>query len=157
MRSVPARSVWLTVMVLMGSFIAGPLLGAALGERFAPDSVLAQFVSFFVFPIAFVAGVGFWLGLGVLAVVSGALFNLLRGRRPAIVELAASDTLVPPGYGAFVVFSVMASGSAGLLIGLLSEAALLSTVAAYTIWGAMYGVALWLLAHHGYLPFPEPE
>lgn len=156
MRSVPERPVLVTFGVLVGSFAAGPLLGLQLGATCAPDSDLGQVASVFAFPLAFFAGLLFWLGLGVLTVIVGALGNLLRGRIPSAASLDASEALVPPGYASFVVFSVVLAATAGIIVGLLSSIAVVSALAVYAICGAAYGLLLWLLAHHGYLPFPEP-
>ena len=97
------------------------------------------------------------MGLGVVSVVLGGLRNLLLGRVPPVADWDASSALVPPGYGSFVVVSLLASGGAGLLVALLSQTGLAPALAWYGACGAAYGCALWTLAHHGYLPFPEPE
>ncbi|NNL68153.1 MAG: hypothetical protein HKP30_18025 [Myxococcales bacterium] len=156
MRSVPHRSVGSTLLVLIGCLVAGPFLGLGLSGRLAPDSSVAQLVSLFAFPLAFFAGLLFWLGFGVVAVVLGALANLLRGRWPAAADLDGSEALVPPGYGSFVLFSLLTTGLAGLVVGLLSDASLVSALSLYAASGAGYGFGLRWLAHHGYLPFPEP-
>lgn len=156
MRSVPERPVLLSFCVFMGAFVFGPFLGIQLGGHFAPDSELAQVASVFAFPLAFFAGLLFWMGLGVFTVVLGALRNLLRGRLPKAEGLEPSRALVPPGYGSFVVFSLLSTAAAGLLAGAFSDASVAVTLPAYAAAGAVYGLSLWLLAHHGYLPFPEP-
>jgi hypothetical protein len=137
--------------------LAGPLLGLGIGERVAPDSDFAQSVGMLAFPLAFFGGLLLWMGIGIVRVVWAALRNLSRGGRPAAVRLERGQALVPPGYGAFVALSLLLPGAAGLLAGLASEAAVLTAVPAYTIAGGAYGATLWWLAHHGYLPFPEPE
>jgi hypothetical protein len=157
MRCVPERPVSTTFFTLIGSFVAGPFIGLRLGLYLAPDSELAQVASTFAFPLAFCAGLVFWLGLGVASVILGALPNLLRGKRPPAAHLDASQALVPPGYGSFVVFSVLGAGAAGVCVGLLSQASLPTALACYGAAGTLYGVALRTLAHHGYLPFPEPS
>ena len=155
MRSVPERPALLTLLVLFGCFVAGPVLGLQLGARFSPDSELGQLASTFAFPLAFFAGLLLWLGLGVATVLFGGLRNLLLGR-PRAQGLAHTEALVPPGYGAFVVVSVLVAGGAGLLVWLLSDAGFLVTLSSYAGAGGLYGLALYGLAHHGYLPFPEP-
>lgn len=157
MRTVPQRPTVLTFLVLIGTFVAGPLLGLRLGAGFAPDSEVAQMASVFAFALAFLAGHCFWFGFALLTIVPGALRSLLRGRLPrAPADLTGSRVLVPPGYRSFVVFSVLASGAAGLCVGLFSEASFVSMLAAYGACGGLCGLTLSVLAHHGYLPFPEP-
>jgi len=34
---------------------------------------------------------------------------------------------------------------------------ILGAVTAWTVVGALYGLLLWAAAHHGYLPFFEPQ
>ena len=157
MRSVPERPAILTLAVLLGCFVVGPFLGLRLGSAMAPDSELAQVASVFAFPLAFFAGLLFWLGLGVVTVLVGGVWNLVRGRIPSADSLDPTETLVPPGYGSFPLFSILFCGVSGLLVALVSPVPLLSAVAVYGGAGAAYGLLLWLLAHHGYLPFPEPS
>jgi hypothetical protein len=63
---------------------------------------------------------------------------------------------IPAGAIAFVPACVLLVGFAGLLIGLLgSSLGILTTVGLYLTLGFGYGVACWLLARAGYLPFPR--
>ena len=156
MRSVPERPAILTLGVLIGAFVAGPFLGLQLGQAMAPDSELAQVASVFAFPLAFFAGLLFWLGLGVVTVLVGGIWNLVRGRIPSADSLDTTETIVPPGYGSFPAFSILFCCVSGLVVALASPLSVVSAVAAYAASGAAYGFLLWLLAHHGYLPFPEP-
>ena len=156
MRAVPERPGGLTLGVLIGSFVFGPLVGLQLGAHFAPASELAQAATVFAFPAALFAGLAYWFGFGVVAVVIGALANLVRGRLPSPADLTTAEALVPPGYGAFVFFAVAFCSGAGLLAWLLSDAPFLQTLCAYAATGGVYGSGLRWLAHHGYLPFPEP-
>lgn len=156
MRAVPERPTGLTLGALIGSFVVGPFAGLQLGAYFAPGSELAQAASVLAFPAALFAGLAYWFGFGVVAVVIGALANLVRGRIPAAADLTTAEALVPPGYGAFVFFSVAFCSGAALLAWLLSDATLLQTLCVYAATGGVYGFGLWTLAHNGYLPFPEP-
>lgn len=157
MRTVPERPALLTFGVLIAAMMAGPFLGLQIGERVAPDSDFAQSVGMLAFPLTFFGGLFLWMGIGIVRVVWAALRNLARGGPPRAVRLERGQALVPPGYGAFVALSLLLPGGAGLLAGLASDAAVLTTVPTYAMAGGAYGAALWWLAHHGYLPFPEPE
>jgi hypothetical protein len=98
-----------------------------------------------------------WLGIGVVVVVGRGLWNLVRGRRPGPESVGPDDVLVPPGYRSFPVLGTLLGGLTGVLAALLSSLTLFQAVG---IWGGAalaYGMALWYTAHHGYLPFPEPE
>ena len=65
-------------------------------------------------------------------------------------------TEIPAGSIAFVPVSVAFVGGAGLLIGLLgSSLGILATLGLYVLLGVGYGVACWLCARYGYLPFPR--
>ena len=157
MRTVPERPAIVTFLVLFACFLGSPFLGFFLGQRFAPGSDVAQLASIFAFPLSFFGGLVLWLGLGVLAVVWKGLRSLFRGRAPRAARVGKSEVLVPPGYGSFVFLSLLFCGLAGLMVGLLSSTSVLEALAVYCAAGAFYGFALRLLAHHGYLPFPEPE
>lgn len=161
MRTVPERPAGLTFCVLIGAFLAGPAIGAAVGGRVAPDSELACTVSVLVHPLAFFGGMMIWLGIGVVGVVVGGLARLLTGRARRMGQDSAPDgpaeELVPPGYGAFVVLSTGLGLIAGLVSGVASEAELGEAILVHCAVGAGYGLSLRWLAHQGYLPFPEPE
>ena len=54
--------------------------------------------------------------------------------------------------------SVLLACAAGCVVAAASEQTGIGVaVAAYALAGGVYGGALWWLAHHGYLPFPEPQ
>lgn len=63
---------------------------------------------------------------------------------------------VPSGSFAFVPTCVLLAGFAGVLIGILgSSLGVLWTIGLYLTLGLLYGVACWLYARNGYLPFPH--
>ena len=157
MRSVPERNPGLTLLVLIGVFFVGPFLGMGLADRLAPDSELSQLVSALAFIGVLLGGLLFWFGWGVAAVVVGGLWRLVRGKVPKAADFDRGAALVLPGYGAFVTLSLLLPGAAGLLVSGVGEASLLLVIGCYLGVGAAYGGALWWLAHHGYLPFPEPQ
>jgi len=156
MRTVPERPVLATFGVMVVALFSGPFLGLVLGRQVAADSDLAQAVTVLAFPIAFFLGLLFWMGLGIVKMVFTAIRILLGGRLPASADTDKSETLVPPGYGSFVVVSIIATAGAGLVTAMASEATAAVTLPVYVLAGAGYGGALWWLAHSGYLPFPEP-
>ena len=62
----------------------------------------------------------------------------------------------PAGAFAFVPTCVLLVGVAGLLIGVFgSSLGVLVTTGLYLTVGFVYGVACWLYAKNGYLPFPH--
>jgi len=156
MRSVPTRPPGVLLLVVITSFVTGPVIGLLLGQSFASSSELAQVLSVFVFPLAFAAGLCFWFGLGVLRVIVGGVWNLLRGR-VGMNALDRDAVLVPPGYGAFLPLSVLGAGFAGLVTAVATATPWTLAIPIYAASGATYGYTLRQLAHHGYLPFPEPE
>ena len=56
---------WLTVPIVLGLFFGGGYVGARLSRALAPDSDVAEFVSFFTLPVAFAAGTIGWVVLAV--------------------------------------------------------------------------------------------
>ena len=157
MRVVPQRSMWVQVAVWFGSFLLGPLTALRLSTATAPDSDLVQIAAVLGFALVFAGGLLLWMGLGVAMVVLRAVRNLVRGKLPGSDIVDPSGTMVPGGYRSFIVLGA----SVGLLLGLFSSLLTsLSAAAAVGVWllaGSTYGTLLWLAAHHGFLPFPEPE
>jgi hypothetical protein len=150
------RSPWitfpLTILLFMGSGIAGTLLAEAL----APDSILAGFLGLFTLPLAFLLGMYLWLGLAILAAI-GRLFRWLLGRRRGLQsDRSVLPSQIPPGSFAFVPASVVLSGFSGFFIALVSTTlGFLATLGLYVGVGLVYGLACWLLARTGYLPHLE--
>jgi len=156
MRSVPPRSVGLSLLAVTVVFIGGPALGATLGEWIAPESPLAQVIGFVAFALAFFLGITMWVGLGVFMVVIKGLWALLRGRLPSGAHIPTDHLLIPPGYGAFWLSCGLCSLVAGGAAWLLSDASFSTAVGGYLLAGAAYAFVCRTLAHHGYIPFPEP-
>lgn len=156
-RVVPERSGVVHILVTMGGFVLGPLAAIWLSAGLAPESEVVQAVAPFAFAGVFAGGVLFWMGFGVAVVVVKAVWSLLRGRRPGPAGAGVDDRLVPPGYRAFPVLGVLAGLGVGLLSTLLGAAPAATSFGAWVGFGLAYGGALWLAAHHGYMPFPEPE
>ena len=143
------RSVWLQVVVLALLFLGGGAFGVALSGWLAPESFLAQFVGLFSFSLPFAIGLQWWLGLAIAV----ALWRAVRRRHP---RADRKQSEIPAGAIAFVPVCTLLVGFAGLLIGLLgSSLGVLTTVGVYLALGFCYGVACWLFARAGYLPFPR--
>ncbi|MCA9503140.1 MAG: hypothetical protein KC616_08650 [Myxococcales bacterium] len=154
MRFVPHRSAPSQLLAVFGSFAAGPIVGIRLADALAPDSTVAQLAAALGFCLTFVGGLLLWFGLGLFGIV-----RTMWRRRGGRVQRAdgVKGVLVPPGYRSFVVLGLLLPPTTGLLVGLLSTSPLLLCMAIFTMAGLLYGICLRALAHHGYLPFPEPE
>jgi hypothetical protein len=142
-------SVWVQVGALAILFLGGGAAGVGLSRYLVPGSFLAQFVGLFTFPVPFVIGLQSWLGLAL-----GVAMWRTAAHGPAKPGERLSE--IPAGSIAFVPVSVMFVGGAGLLIGLLgSSLGILATLGLYVLLGFGYGMACWLAARSGYLPFPQ--
>jgi hypothetical protein len=142
------RSAWLQVGTLAVLFLGGGAAGVGLSWFLAPDSVVAQFVGLFTFPLPFVIGLQAWLGLAI-----GVAMWRTAVRGPATPADARSET--PAGSIVFVPVSVAFVGAVGLVIGMLgSSLGILATFGLYVLLGLSYGTLCWLAARSGYLPFP---
>jgi hypothetical protein len=131
-------------------FLGGGAAGLGIARSVSPGSWAAQFVGLFTFSLPFAVGMHAWLGL---AIVTELWRALTRRRRPAA---DAIDTHIPPGSFAFVPICVLLVGSAGLLIAIVgSQIGALWTIALYLTLGLLYGIACWLYARNGFLPFPH--
>lgn len=157
LRIVPERPLVVQVASVVGGFAAGPLLAMAVGAAVAPSGGGGATLGVFGFVGTFLAGLLLWMGLGIVTVVGRFLVGLARRRLPDSPAADGSERLVPTGYGAFLVLGVMAGMGTGVVAGLATSAPFARAVAAWTLAGAVYGGALRALAHHGYLPFPEPD
>ena len=140
---------WLQVLVLATLFLGGGLLGVALSQWLAPESILAQFVGLFSFSAPFIVGLQWWLGLAL-----GIALWRTAWHGPMTPE--ERRTAIPAGSFVFVPVSVTLAAVAGVLIGILgSSLGFLATLGLYVLLGLGYGTACWLCARSGYLPFPQ--
>lgn len=143
-------SVWVQVFVLALLFLGGGAAGVGLARSLAPESWAAQFVGLFSLSLPFAIGMQAWLGLALTTELWRAV---KRGGRPAN-DIARAE--VPSGSFAFVPTCVLLVGVAGLLIGVFgSSLGVLLTTGLYLTLGFFYGIACWLYAKNGYLPFPH--
>src|SRR5688500_1566784 len=142
--------VWTQVFVMAILFLGGGVAGLGIARAVAPGSFAAELFGMFAFPLSFGIGMTAWLGM---ALVTEAGRTIRRGFGPAA---DAGTVRIPPGSFAFVPTSVLLVGGAGLLIGIFgSSLGLLPTIALYLTLGLFYGIACWLYARNGYLPFPQ--
>ena len=142
------RSPWHQVGVLAVLFLGGGVAGVTLSEFLAPESIVAQFVGLFTFPLPFVIGLQSWLGLAI-----GVAMWRTAVRGPATPDRARLET--PAGSIVFVPISVVFVGAVGLVMGMLgSSLGILATLGLYVLLGFGYGTLCWLAARSGYLPFP---
>lgn len=153
MRVVPERSPWLQIASVFGGFFLGPFSALRLANSFVPDSDLVQTAGVFAFVLVFVGGTLLWMGLGFATLV----LQVIRGNPRGAGSPGASDRVVPPGYRSYVLLGILAGVSVGLLAGLVTHLSVASATGLWGLLGAAYGVALWAAAHHGYLPFSEPD
>ncbi len=158
MRVAPERGPWAQVLTVLLAFATGPALGVGLARLMTPESALLEVLSPVAFVLVFIAGLMAWMGLGIAAVVGAALWDLVRGRGLRRGRGAAEGgRLVPPGYRAFAILGPVAGCLVGVAAGLATELSVWVAVGAWGVAGLGYGLALRAAAHHGYLPFPEPE
>jgi hypothetical protein len=156
-RSVPRRHPLVVCAACIAAALSGPLLGMLVSSWVAPDSDLAEFAAFGAFAMAFVSGLNMWLGVALATAIASTLFRLLRGQWRRVEPVPPSREPVPNGYAVFVPIGALYGLAAGVVAAIASDVASLAFAAlAQTAAGTAYGVALYALAHTGYLPFPEP-
>lgn len=157
MRLVPERSPFLQIVSVFGGFFVGPWAALQAGLYLVPESGLVHSVGVLAFALIFVGGTLLWTGVGIASVVVSGLWRLARGRRPGPPSLQPSDRIVPPGYRAYVFLGPAAGAAVGLLAGVATDLSIVGAFSVWTILGTLYGLLLWAAAHHGYLPFFEPQ
>jgi hypothetical protein len=144
-------SPWLAVPIVFGLFFGGGYLGEQVSRVVAPGSGLAEFVSFLAFPMAFVLGFVAWAG----ASIPGAVRRLVSGSA-APDKKTGANAVIPPGSWAFIPAALVIALVAGAVVGTRSPSPGFGWVLClYGALGLSYGVACWLLARTGCLPFPR--
>ncbi|MFW6089767.1 MAG: hypothetical protein ACODAB_08435 [Gemmatimonadota bacterium] len=159
MRHVPERRASLQIGAVFGLFFLGPWAALQASTILAPGSEIVQTASALAFVLVFVVGTLGWAGIGALALIPGGLRARLRrgATEPADSASSGPRATVPPGYGAYVVLGLAAGVTVGLLAGVVTESTILRAMFAWVLVGGAYGMLLWAAAHHGYLPFCDPE
>lgn len=137
----------------LGLFLGGAAIGLVLASAMAPNSWLAEVVSFFALPIVFAAGLQAWYGLALFSLIPRLLGWRGAGALAASSELRATPL---PGSLVFVPIGSGAGGIAGLVVGLASSSHSVWLVArVYWLVGTVYGLVAWQLARRGFLLPPE--
>lgn len=145
-------SPWLSLLLYLGLFFGGGWLGIRVARMVAPDSGLAEFVSFLALPAGFMFGIIGWAG----AAIPAAIRRLLQRRMAQPVEESEAKPIIVPGAYAFVPAALATSVPAGMLVGVLSpDLGFAWVLLLYTAVGFAFGVTCWLLARAGYLQFPR--
>lgn len=156
MKLTKPRSLWVTAPVVLGLFFGGGYAGVHLANALAPNSAIAEFVSFFALPVSFLLGIMGWLGSAVIGALPK-LFRLIRHKeRSSGQENGSAGSAIPPGSFAFVPAAIVPCTLCGLVVGALSTTlSFIVVVLLYFALGLGYGAACWKLAQSGFLPFPE--
>lgn len=157
MRVVKRRSPWIQAATVLGGFVLGPFCASRMSALLAPGSFVVDIAAFLGFAMIFMGGTFLWMGLGVATVVLRGLRQLAGGQRTRVVVSEDTESMVPPGYRSYWVLGAALGTAVGLLAGILSPLSIPVAVLAWGLSGLAYGALLWAAAHHGYLPFPEPE
>lgn len=160
MRHVPERPASLQIGAVFGLFFLGPWAALQTGLILAPESEIVHTASVLAFVLVFVVGTLTWAGIGAMALIPRALRTHLRrgtAAPPASAPSGSSGTVVPPGYRAYVVLGLAAGVAVGVLAGIVTDLTIPRATFAWLLVGASYGLLLWAAAHHGYLPFRDPE
>lgn len=143
------------IAALLGLFLGGAAIGGALAETFAPESFVADVVSFFALPLAFAIAMQAWFGLALFGL---AIRLVGLGRRSGTTRDASVPVATTPIPGSFVFLplSSAAGAVAGLVVGLISP-----THSVWLVWfvywavGTVHGLLGWRLARAGVLVPPE--
>jgi hypothetical protein len=149
-------SPWFTVPIFFGLFFGGGYLGVQVSRVLAPDSGLAEFVSFLTLPAAFVIGILAWAGAAIPSAVRRFVLLVLKRDRSPSEKERGPNASIPPGSSAFVPAALVTCLIAGTVVGALSTRLGFGWVLClYAGLGLGYGAACSMLARTGYLPFPR--
>lgn len=147
---ITRRSWRLTAPLLALLFFGGGYAGTLLARWMAPESALAEFVSFLALPAGLIGGFWLWAGAALLVLLQ----RRLRGRHA--VTNGTANIAVLPGASAFIPTTLVSCILAGAIVGVLSTAySFIAVIGVYAITGLAYGVLCQRLAQAGYLPFPD--
>lgn len=138
------------LIALFGMFTAGGFLGWGLSAWAAPGSGLGAAISGLLLPSSFALGFVIWAGLDIVTVV----LDRVRGRAS---DLSASN-LAERSASWFVPACLATTSVGGFLVGVLPGGeGPFTSVLAYGVVGAAYGLISGWLAAKGYLPAPHSK
>ena len=147
--------------LLVGAlYFGGMALGLALTGYLAPNSPMATFVGFLVWPLSFGIGMSLWYTVARSNLIPRLLRAILQSIRTFDLEGSLRqefyDASTPiPQTRVFVPVTVCFSFFAGLIIACSPTAKQFElVVTAYTAAGLSYGMLVTWLARHGYLTVP---
>jgi hypothetical protein len=143
------------VSALVGLFLGGAAAGSGLARALAPDSWIAETVSFFALPVAFAVGLQAWYGLALVSLIPRVL-RLLSSSHPLPARVRKARPAQLPGSFLFLPLSSGAGTVAGVVVGLLSSTyPVWFIVLVYWLVGTVHGLLAWRLARGGILVPPE--
>jgi hypothetical protein len=144
------------ISALLGLFLGGAAAGIGLARALAPDSWVAETVSFFALPVAFATGLQAWYGLALFSLIPRVLRWWLSGSHASPAGVRQTRPVQLPGSFVFLPLSSGAGTVAGLVVGLVSSTyPLWFIVLVYWLVGTLHGLLAWRLARGGVLLPPE--
>lgn len=150
-----SRSPALVLGAYLLLFLGGAAVGLGLARALAPESWLAEAVSFFALPVAFASALQAWYGLALLSLVPR-LLGWLRGAGPAVIPGRPDRPHGLPGSFVFLPFSSAAGALTGIVVALVATGRSAWVVlGAYWLVGTAHGLLAWRLARAGVLIPPE--
>jgi hypothetical protein len=150
-----SRATVAIISALLGLFLGGGAAGIGLARALAPDSWVAETVSFFALPVAFAAGLQAWYGLALFSLIPRVL-RWLSGPHASPAGVRLTRPVQLPGSFVFLPLSSGAGTVAGIVVGLVSSTyPVWFVVLVYWLVGTIHGLLAWRLAHRGVLLPPE--
>ena len=143
------------ISAFLGLFLGGAAVFVGLARTLAPDSWVAEIVSFFALPVAFAAGLQVWYGLALFSLIPR-LLRWRSGSNPTTGGIRQVGPRQLPGSFVFLPLSSGAGVIAGLVVGLVSPThSAWFILLAYGLVGTVHGLLGWRLARGGVLLPPE--
>jgi hypothetical protein len=128
---------------LLGLFLGGAAAGVGVAGILAPDSWLAETVSFITLPLAFAAGLQAWYGLALFSLIPR-LLGWVRGSSAPAAGVQQASRRQLPGSFVFLPLSSGAGVLTGIHVGLVSSAyPVWFIVLVYWLMGTVHGLLAW--------------
>lgn len=143
----------LSFLAILVLFLGSGLLGIGLASWLAPDSKLASFIAFPVFPLAFMISMILWQGFSLIVLI----FKLLVGALKKSKRGSPEDALQTLRKKAIIMIPVpvIFGGIAGALVGLLGGQGFFLALGVFTFTGFLQGLCMYLCAQKDLLPLIE--